>query len=293
MVVKTPIRSSNPPPSLIILLLFVAISATPSKIDPGSSSPSMDMRSCCGVVPVRCSVLFLIRKIGSLFWSDKVKLSGSMLLVSSCPNVFKVTVVSVRSSNEPVRSNVLPDLSEVTRASAVKEPPVILNSGPLAVFRVLAPAIWMSELLPRSTVRLVRSMRDPPDVRLAPPVRFTNDVKDRLPFVALSRGPDRVKEPPFISTTSFTETLLLLNPIKGVLPVPVTVPLLMRSRSFPAVMVPLISLKREPESDKFAPDSTLKISPTVVMVLGSELRSVPVTVALAPELTRIRLVPLV
>jgi len=123
---------------------------------------------------------------------------------------------------------------------------------------------------------------------------FTRFVKDRLPSVVLNRGPDKFKEPPFIATMSPPiEAVLLLNLMKGLLLVPVTVPPLMASRSFPAVMVPPTSLKRGAKSDKFAPDSTLKISPAAVMTLGSESRSVPLIVASAPELTRIRLVPLV
>lgn len=254
VVLKTPVISSNPPPSLMMELLFVAIKATPSKVDPPSSSPSMDINSFIPVVPVKCRVLLFSRNIGALFGRDRVKLSESKGSVS-CPNDFKVTVVSVKSSNVPARLKVFPELSEVTKASAVREPPVILNNGPLVFCRVLALAIFISELAPRFKVRFVESKREPPDIKLAPPAKFTRFVKDRLPFVALSRGPDRVKEPPFIPTMSPPiEAVLLLNAMKGMLLVPVTVPPLMASRSFPAVMVPLISLKRRPESDKFAPD---------------------------------------
>jgi hypothetical protein len=293
VVLKIPVISSNPPPSFMMELLFVAIKATPSKVDPPSSPSSMDINSCIPVVPVKCRVLFLSRKIGALLGRYRVRLSKSKGSVS-CPNLFKVTVVSVKSSNVPARLKVFPELSELTKESAVREPPVILNNGPLVFFKVLALAIFTSELAPRFNVRFVESKRGPPDIKLAPPTKFTRFVKDRLPFVALSRGPDRVKEPPFIPTMSPPiEAVLLLNPMKGLLPVPVTVPPLMASRSFPAVIVPLISVKRGPESDKFAPDSTLKISPAAAMTLGSESRSVPVTVAFAPELTKIRLVPVV
>jgi hypothetical protein len=70
-------------------------------------------------------------------------------------------------------------------------------------------------------VRFVRSIRDPPEIRLAPPVKSTKDLKDRLPSEALSRGPERFNELPFNLTMSPPmETVLLLKRIKGLLLVP-------------------------------------------------------------------------
>ena len=122
VVKEVPSISSSPPPLLLMVLLFLAIKPTPLKVPPEISSTSINISSSLLVVPVIFRVLLSIRNKGSLAAKVRLKSSTSEDEVGSSSMTLKVTVVSFRSSNVPVKLNVFPLSSMSTSESAVTDP---------------------------------------------------------------------------------------------------------------------------------------------------------------------------